>query len=119
MFYHLISSGEENLFHLDVYSGSLYLLKNLNHERKTLYYLDITISNSATDGSADSLNTTDVLKLTILDIPDDLHFSAPAEFSTISEDIEIGTEVVYLHLTCYKRSLIFVIRDVPLYLYCR
>ena len=95
MFYHLISSGEEGLFHLDVYSGSLYLLQNLDHERRTLYSLHITLSNSATEGSADSLNTTSVLQLTILDIPDDLHFSTPAEFSTVSEDTEIGTEVLF------------------------
>ncbi|KAI6646531.1 Protocadherin Fat 4 isoform X1 [Oopsacas minuta] len=95
VFYYLTSPEEEDLFHLDVYSGSLYLLRSLDHERSTSYSLHITASNSATR-SVDSLNTSTVLLLTILDIPDDLHFSTEAEFSTVSEDIEIGVEITLL-----------------------
>ena len=91
MFYFL-SPPEEGLFHLDIYSGGLYLLRSLDYESHTSYSLLITASNSPIEG-ADSLNTSAQLELTVLDIREDLRFETDAKFTTLSEDFQTGDEV--------------------------
>ena len=92
--FYFLSSSAGGLFHLDLYSGGLYLLRSLDYESTTSYSLLITVSNSPREGAADSLNTTAQLELTILDIVEDLTFETEAEFIPVSEDVQSGTEVV-------------------------
>ena len=87
IYYFLTSTEEEGLFHVDLYSGSLYLLRSLDRERKSVYSLQITASNSPIQGTPGDLNSSVTFRLTLLDIPDDLHFEKRVYFATVSENI--------------------------------
>ena len=93
VFYFLSSVPEEGLFHLDLYSGALYILRSLDYETTTAYSLLVTASNSPVAGTADSLNTSAVLELTILDIVEDLRFENDLMLTTVSEDVLSGSQV--------------------------
>ncbi|KAK9406470.1 protocadherin Fat 2 [Crotalus adamanteus] len=92
--YSLISDNNENMFHLNEFTGALTLEKELDYEKLDFYNLSVKISDS---GKPYSLSSLCYIEINVLDINENLHppsFDSFVYEGSVEENSPEGTPVM-------------------------